>query len=114
VRRNAKAGGLVSAARRRVLERIEHDIDQPLTLDALAAEAGLGVRQFCRAFRASTGASPHQFVLERRIARAQTLIAAGGVLAEVALQCGFADQSQLTRSFSRCVGLTPAAYRRTL
>jgi AraC family transcriptional regulator len=114
LRGNAKAAGLVGAARRRVLERIEHDIDQPLTLDALAAEAGLGVRQFCRAFRASTGASPHRFVLERRIARAQTLIAAGGVLAEVALQCGFADQSQLTRCFSRCIGLTPAAYRRAL
>jgi AraC-like DNA-binding protein len=53
-------------------------------------------------------------LLERRIARAQSLIAAGGVLAEIALQCGFADQSQLTRSFSRRIGLTPAAYRRTL
>jgi AraC-like DNA-binding protein len=114
MRRIATAGGLVNAVRRRVLERIEHDIDQPLTLDALAAEAGLGVRQFCRAFRASTGASPHQFVLGRRIARAQSLIAAGGVLAQVALQCGFADQSQLTRSFSRRIGLTPAAYRRAL
>jgi AraC-like DNA-binding protein len=114
VRRNHKASGLVSAARRRVLERIEQDLDHPLTLADLAAEAGLGVRQFCRAFRASTGASPHQYVLERRIVRAQKLIAAGGMLAEVALQCGFADQSQLTRSFSRRVGLTPAAYRRTL
>jgi AraC-like DNA-binding protein len=114
VRQNTKAGGLAIAARRRVLERIEHDIDQPLTLADLADEAGLGVRQFCRAFRASTGASPYQFVLDRRIARAQTLIAAGGVLAEIALQCGFADQSQLTHSFSRRVGLTPAAYRRTL
>lgn len=114
IRRNVKAGGLMSAARRRVLERIEHDLDQSLTLAELAAEAGLGVRQFCRAFRASTGASPHQYVLERRIERAQKLIAAGGVLAEVALQCGFADQSQLTRSFSQHVGLTPGAYRRTL
>jgi AraC-like DNA-binding protein len=114
VRRNTKVGGLMNVARRRVLERIEQDLDQPLTLAELAAEAGLGVRQFCRAFRATTGASPHQYVLERRIERARTLIAAGGVLAEVALQCGFADQSQLTRSFSRRVGLTPGAYRRTL
>jgi AraC-like DNA-binding protein len=113
-RRTDKAGGLVSAARRRVLERIEQDLDRPLTLADLAVEAGLGVRQFCRAFRATTGASPHQYVLERRIERAQKLIASGGMLAEVALQCGFADQSQLTRSFSRRVGLTPAAYRRTL
>jgi AraC family transcriptional regulator len=112
--RNAKVGGLMSAARRRVLERIEHDLDQPLSLAELAAEAGLGVRQFCRAFRASTGASPHQYVLERRIQRAKKLIAAGGVLADVALQCGFADQSQLTRSFSRRVGLTPGAFRREL
>jgi AraC family transcriptional regulator len=114
VGRSAKVGALRSAARRRVLERIERDLDQPLSLADLAAEAGLGERQFCRAFRASTGASPHQYVLQRRVHRAQELIAAGGVLAEVALRCGFTDQSQLTRSFSRHLGLTPGAYRRAL
>ncbi len=112
--RGPRVGRLTAAARRRVFERIEQDLDQPLTLAALAAEARLGVRQFCRAFRATTGSSPHQFLLQRRVAHAQQLIADGRSLAEVALHCGFADQSQLTRSFSRRVGLTPAAYRRTL
>lgn len=110
----AKPGGLSSAARKRVLDRIEHDLELPLTLAELASEAGLGVRQFSRAFRKSTGASPYQYVLARRVERAQQLIAAGQELAEVALQCGFGDQSHLTRLFKRQLGMSPAAYRRTL
>jgi AraC family transcriptional regulator len=107
-----KTGGLVRAARLRVLERIEHDLHRTLTLSDLASEAELGVRQFCRAFRASTGMSPYQYVLKQRVERAQLLIATGRSLAEIALLCGFADQSQLTRVFTRHVGLSPAAYRR--
>jgi AraC family transcriptional regulator len=107
-----KTGGLQRAARVRVLERIEHDLHRSLALSDLASEAGLSVRQFCRAFRASTGMSPYQYVLRERVARAQNLIAAGRPLVEIALLCGFADQSQLTRVFTRHVGLSPAAYRR--
>jgi AraC family transcriptional regulator len=110
----SKLGGLTAAARGRVLDRMAYDLARRLTLDELAAEAGLSVRQFCRAFRASTGTSPHQYLLQQRIARAQRLIALGRPLAEVALECGFADQSQLTRVFARHVGLSPALYRRTL
>jgi len=106
--------GMSGAARQRVLDRIEQDLHRPLALADLAAEAGLGVRQFCRAFRVSTGTSPYQYVLGQRIERARHLITAGTPLAEVASQCGFADQSQLTRLFSRYLGLSPAAYRRTL
>jgi AraC family transcriptional regulator len=110
----ARTGALRPAARRRVLERIDQELDRPLALADLAVDAGLGVRQFCRAFRASTGTSPHQYVLRQRVERARRLIATGRPLAEVALQCGFADQTQLTRVFRRHFGLPPALYRRTL
>jgi AraC-like DNA-binding protein len=109
-----RSGGLMGSVRRRVLDRIEHDLARPLALAELAAEAGLGVRQFCRAFRASTGTSPYQYVLGQRVERAQRLIAAGRPLSQVALECGFANQSQLTRIFTQRVGISPAAYRRTL
>jgi AraC family transcriptional regulator len=107
-------GALARSVRQRVVERIEQDLAQPLTLGDLANEAGLGVRQFCRAFRASTGSSPYQYVLEQRIHRAKHLIASGKSLADIAALCGFTDQSQLTRMFTRRVGVSPAVYRRTL
>ena len=100
--------------RARVLEYIDANLSRPLTLAELASEAGVGERQFCRTFRASTGESPHQFVLRRRVERAKALIARGAPLSDVALSSGFADQSQLTRTFSRCVGMTPGGFRMSL
>jgi AraC family transcriptional regulator len=107
----ARADALARSARSRVLELIEARLAEALTLDELAATAGLGVRQFCRAFRAATGRSPHQYLIERRVEQAKLLIATGAPLSQVALQCGFADQSQLTRTFTRVLGVSPGRYR---
>lgn len=90
---------------------IEARFAQPVTLHDLAEASGLGVRQLCRAFREATGLSPHQYLLQRRVEHAKLLIARGHPLAEVALQSGFADQSQLTRHFVGHVGTTPGRYR---
>jgi AraC-like DNA-binding protein len=95
----------------RAIELIEARFHGPLSLQELAETTGLGVRQFCRAFRDATGQSPHQFVLRRRVEHAKLLVARGTALVDVALQCGFSDQSQLTRTFVRLVGTTPARYR---
>lgn len=95
----------------RAIELVEAGFTRPLTLQELADAAGLGVRQFCRAFRDATGQSPHQYVLRRRVEHAKLLVARGTPLVDVALQCGFADQSQLTRTFAQLVGVTPARYR---
>lgn len=95
----------------RATELIDARFAEPLTLGELAAASGLSVRQFTRAFREATGRSPHQYLLQRRIEHAQRQIAQGCPLAEVALQCGFADQSQLTRVFVRHLGVTPGRYR---
>jgi len=104
--------GLSAAACKRVLAYIEERLDAPVSLSALAEVARMSVRHFCRAFRASMGCSPHQYLLRQRVERAKSLIATRDMaLCEVAQAAGFADQSQLTRTFRKQLGITPAGYR---
>jgi len=104
--------GFAPAVRKRVLSYVEEHLAQPLSLAELANVAGMSVRHFCRAFRASLGCSPHQYLLRQRVERAKALISARGMpLAEVAQCVGFSDQSQFTRTFRRHAGITPAAHR---
>jgi AraC-like DNA-binding protein len=95
----------------RAIDLIEARFAEPLSLQALATASGLGVRQFSRAFRHETGQAPHQYLLQRRVEHAKQLIVRSLPLADVALQCGFCDQSQLSRTFLRLVGTTPGGFR---
>jgi transcriptional regulator GlxA family with amidase domain len=80
---------------------------------ALAAAAGQGVDAFHRAFRAGSGQTPAQFLIERRVARAAGLLTGGDMpLAGIARACGFPNRHYLTRMFTRRMGASPAAYRR--
>ena len=88
---------------------MDDDPAAPLTLAALAREAGLGRYQFLRAFARATGLTPHAYLVQRRLHLARRLIAGGMALAEAAAASGFADQSHLTRSFARSFGTTPGA-----
>ena len=103
----------ISPARvQRVLDFIEAELHRPLGLDELAAQADIGVRRFCAAFRGAIGTSPHQHLLQRRVERAKQLLHDDSLsLAEVASAVGFSDQSQFTRTFSRIVGASPGRYR---
>ncbi|MGY2049516.1 helix-turn-helix transcriptional regulator [Methylobacterium sp. JK268] len=105
-------GGLAPAIQRRIAERIEARLGEALTLEALAAEAGLSTFHFAKMFKASFGLAPHRYVVARRIARAQTLLAEGRAgLAEIAMACGYASQSHFTRSFRQATGTTPGRWR---
>jgi AraC family transcriptional regulator len=105
-------GGLPAAARKRVMAHIEERLDTPVSLSELAEQARMSVRHFCRAFRASMGCSPHQYLLRQRVERAKSLIATHEMaLCDIAQAAGFADQSQLTRTFRKQMGITPAGYR---
>lgn len=95
----------------RAIAFIEAHFAEPVALQDLADASGLGPRHLCRAFREATGLSPHQYLLRNRVEHAKRLISRDVPLAEVALQCGFSDQSQLTRTFVRHVGTTPGRYR---
>jgi AraC-like DNA-binding protein len=65
------------------------------------------------AFRKSVGDSPHQYIIRRRIERAQGLMLSTDLsLSEIAAQCGLADQAHLTRLFRKVAGESPAAWRR--
>lgn len=114
----AVRGGLAPVVLGRVTAFIEAHLHQPLTVGDLAAVAGLSAYHFARMFRASTGTSPHAFVLARRVARARQMIARPGreapPLAEIAAACGFASQSHLTQRFRAATGQTPGAYARAL
>ncbi len=84
-------------------------------LDALAAIADLSPKHFARAFRQSTGMPPHRWLIQRRIDRAKALLrTTDTTLVEIALACGFADQSHFTASFRKLVGLTPGSLRQEM
>ncbi len=85
-----------------------HDI----TVADLACVAGLSRAHLTRAFTATYHMPPHVYLNAVRIGHAQALIRRGMPLATVALECGFADQSHLTRRFKGSVGVTPSAWQR--
>jgi AraC family transcriptional regulator len=104
--------GLTSAQERAVHDFVEEHLHERIALDDLAAVASLSRCRFVRRFRLSTGTSPYVFVLDRRVARARLLLTRTGMpLSVVALRCGFADQSHLTRVFRARVGVTPGRFR---
>lgn len=105
-------GGLPPHLLRRAQDYMDAHLATALTLDDVARQIGISPRHFARAFRQSVGVPPHQWLLRRRIDAARELLAAGdSPLAEVAVQCGFADQSHFTSTFRRATGTTPGRYR---
>jgi AraC family transcriptional regulator len=79
----------------------------------MAAVAHLSAHHFAREFKRATGLPPHQYVILRRVKRAQQLLQGGGdlSLAEVAACAGFSDQSQFSHHFKLLVGVTPGRFR---
>ncbi|MFI7006314.1 helix-turn-helix domain-containing protein [Streptomyces sp. NPDC050145] len=97
-----------------VLDYVHTHLGEPITLDTLARLAGVSPSHFSRVFRASTGHSPHQYLLRKRLDRARAaLLDTDTPIAVIAEACGFADQSHLTRTMRRHLGLTPRALRAT-
>jgi len=106
-------GGLAPWQMKQACERLESDLAGKLSLEQLAAEFGLSVSHFSRAFRTSTGLPPHQWLLRQRVKAAKQLMSVRDLpLSEIAMSAGFANQSHFTRVFSGLVGVSPAAWRR--
>jgi AraC family transcriptional regulator len=90
-----------------------NDLTADIPVAELANRCGLSRSHFARAFKASMGVPPHRWLMRHRIERCQELLASSNEsIAEIALHCGFADQSHLTRVFHAVTGLSPAAWRR--
>ena len=107
-------GGLAPWQESRAKEAMDANLDKEIAIAQLAHDCRLSASQFGRAFRQSTGCTPHRWRLQRRVERAQDLLLTSDKnLAEIASSCGFFDPSHLTRAFSQTVGTSPGLWRRT-
>jgi AraC family transcriptional regulator len=108
-------GGLAVWQVRRAKEILSSNLDGRLPLTEVARECGLSASHFARAFRRSVGSAPHQWLLMHRVEVAKQKLRDGRLsLREIALSCGFADQSHLTQVFTRIIGTSPGTWRRAL
>jgi AraC-like DNA-binding protein len=107
-------GGLPPHALRRVYEYIEANLKTSIVIENLAKIADLSRFHFARAFKESTGSTPHGYVMYRRMAKAQELLAETDIpVAEVAILTGFSDQSHLCRRFIKHFGTAPSLFRKS-
>jgi transcriptional regulator GlxA family with amidase domain len=84
-----------------------------VSLSELAQECRLSVTHFVRGFRLSTGMSPHQWLLARRIGKAKTLLTESSrTLADIALECGFSSQAHFSAAFKSNTNISPGRWRR--
>ena len=109
-------GGLSCRQLKATIDYIDTHLENNITLDTLARVSQIGsTHYFCRLFKQSTGVSPYQYVIGQRVERAKRLLKQQNLpLVEIALMCGFSNQSAFSRTFRRCVSTTPKGYRRQL
>ena len=108
-----QAGGLSPRQQRRLHDLLQADGTSNLSLSELAARCDMSRSWFARAFRQTTGLPPHRWQLQARAGRARDLLRQTDLpIIQIALDCGFADQSHLTRVFSRMYQISPGAWRR--
>lgn len=111
-RLNQYRGGLSPYKLRQVTEYISDNLSNNLSLAEMANLLQMGPCHFARAFKESTGLSPHQYVLRRRVERAlQMLKETPTNLADIAYDLGFSSQGHFTTVFSKIVGVSPSSYR---
>jgi transcriptional regulator GlxA family with amidase domain len=107
--------GLTPYQVRRAKELLTENISGDLPLATLAGQCGLSLTHFSKAFRKSIGVPPHKWLIQQRIELSKTLLRDTPMsLAEIALACGFSNQSHFTRFFSANVGVSPGIWRRTI
>ena len=107
------AGGDDFAAMSAVIEHIHRHYDEALRLPALAEMAGLSVYQFDQRIRSWFHVTAGQYLLKVRIdAACKRLSSSAEAIAQIALACGYSDQSAFSRQFKQAVGISPLAYRR--
>jgi AraC-like DNA-binding protein len=102
--------GVQGASLSRVRDFLRDNPAAPVTIADLAEQAGFTESHFIRAFHREFGLPPHAYHLRRRLAAASELLSGGLSVSTVAYECGFADQSHLSRKFKEVYGLTPAAW----
>jgi AraC family transcriptional regulator len=105
-------GGLPGYRLKRVLDYIEVNLAEDLSLSELAAQAGLSPHYFAQLFRQSMGCAPHRYVLLQRIERSkQTLSDRRCTILEACVESGFQNPTHFARMFRRFVGVTPSRFK---
>ena len=105
-------GGLPKFRLRQVMQYIDENLEATVSLLNLAKVVQMSVYHFVRLFKQSTGLSPHQYILKRRIELAKSLLQDHALpISEVALRSGFGSQSSFSRAFQRRTYFTPRSYR---
>jgi AraC family transcriptional regulator len=108
----ARTTSLDAKRLQRVLDFMEAQLADDLSLDDLAREACLSPYHFSRLFHEATGRPPHRYLIERRIQVAQQMLQSErSSMAEVAFDTGFGSQASFARTFRKVTGVTPSQYR---
>ncbi|MFB6460727.1 helix-turn-helix transcriptional regulator [Bradyrhizobium tunisiense] len=106
-------GGLSPKILFRAIERLRSDSDADVSLDALASDAGLSRFHFCRAFKESTGLSPHAWLRQHRLEQAMKMLREGDeTVAAIAAALGYASQTAFAAAFRKLTGESPSDWRR--
>jgi AraC family transcriptional regulator len=106
-------GGLSPNVLRRAVERLRSDSDTDVSLAALASDAGLSRFHFCRAFKESTGLSPHAWLRQHRLEQAMNMLRdTDASVVSVAAALGYASQTAFAAAFRKLTGETPSDWRR--
>ncbi|KRR02804.1 transcriptional regulator [Bradyrhizobium jicamae] len=108
-------GGLSPTVLRRAVERLRSDSDADVSLGALASDAGLSRFHFCRAFKESTGLSPHAWLRQHRLEQAMNMLRdADASVVSVAAALGYSSQTAFAAAFRKLTGETPSDWRRRI
>jgi transcriptional regulator GlxA family with amidase domain len=111
-RQSTAPKGLDHRRLQRVFKFIEAHLEGNITVERLASAACLSRFHFARGFKTATGKSPRQYLSERRLNLAMSLLTQGNrSLIEIAFACRFSSQANFSRAFRRATGLTPGQYR---
>jgi AraC family transcriptional regulator len=106
-------GGLATWQAKRTIDYIEANLGSKMALEQIANVVDLSKSHFSRAFKQSLGSSPMVYVAVRRVERAKLMMTSTRErLTDIALACGFADQSHMNRYFRRVIGMSPGLWRR--
>jgi transcriptional regulator GlxA family with amidase domain len=110
--RIAHTGYLSGRRMGRAVEYVRLHLSENIRLEDMAAAAGLSAFHFARMFKRSTGLAPHRYVMTMRLEKAKALLRqCQRSLTEIAAECGFWDQSHMSKVFRRLAGISPVEYR---